>query len=82
MILYAAVCNPQLTTEDIKRMNKYGLRGNCLKDAPLWLKKWSSITLQYIEFEEWIYSRFFEKEVSKFTTQADLQIEAKNWSNQ
>ena len=63
-------------------MNKYGLRGNCLKDAPLWLKKWSSIILLFIEFEEQLYPKFFKKELKGTITQQDLAIEAKNWSQQ
>ena len=51
-ILYKAVTNPQITIEDEKRLNEFGLKYSVMREVPDWLKKWASLICEYILFEE------------------------------
>lgn len=61
-ILYKAVTNSQITMEDEKRLNEFGLKYSVMRNVPNWLKKWASLICEYILFEEDQYPEFFKND--------------------
>ena len=57
-LLFKACVDPELTTQDFEILNSKGfLRPNdqglsMLHSSPGWLKKWTSLICQFIDFEE------------------------------
>lgn len=57
-ILYKACIEPEMTPDDYKILETKGLLKpndnhlSMLQDAPEWLKKWTSMICQFIDFEE------------------------------
>ena len=40
-----------ITDEDVKRLDKHGLKSSVFDEIPDWLKKWASLICEFIEFE-------------------------------
>ena len=60
-ILLEACSNPSLSEEDVLYLEKYSIKDSILKKAPMWLKKWASLILKFVEFEEKILPIELEK---------------------
>ena len=66
-ILWKAIKDPEISLEDEKRLNEFGLKECPMRDVPNWLKKWACLICEYIEFEEKMYPDTFRKDFPKLT---------------
>jgi hypothetical protein len=72
-ILFKAISQPTLSLLDQERLARNGLKNSCLGKAPAWLKKWASLVLEYLEFEEAKYPEYFSEPGVKLE---DIKIDA------
>jgi hypothetical protein len=72
-LIWKAAKYPDITEEDLKRLNSFGLKKSVLNGVPNWLVKWASLICEYVEFEEEIYPQML-KEDYPYLTEADLVL--------
>ena len=81
LVLFRAVtfCESDggLTSEDLERLDEFGLRRCCLEGVPDWLKKWASLICEYILFEQSKYPDLFRADFPTLSEEM-LQLDAKN----
>lgn len=77
-LIYKSVKNGALDEEDTERLDRNGLKDSCLVDAPIWLQKWASLICEYLEFEEYLFPKFFKEDYPKDFNVDEIKIDAKN----
>lgn len=77
-LIYLACTEPDLNEDDREYLDRHGIKSSLLTpDVPDWLKKWTSLTLRFCEYENSSITSHLKEIYSNYT---DLQceLEAKN----